>query len=425
MPRSLLDLRSQSSYDPLTGQPSHAPGQLSPPRARLGLAGEDRTIFRGESHTPEVVQVSRPMQIIDRYILREIIKPMVVICAILLSIFASYLAAELLSDAASGLLPGRIILYLVFLKVCVTLEMLLPTTLFLSVVLALGRLYTDTEMTALFACGVSLNRVIKIVLSLSLVLAVLVACLSLYVRPWAYETFYRLRDQAKSEFDLSKMEGGSFYEIPQDHSIFFADNVDHERNRAEGVFVQSEQRNTLQIISAKELYQREDQASGKRALVFVNGYLYKFPRDGMGGHIVQFRESTLPLERQELPPVKNRFRSAQTAQLALSDASPDIAELQWRLAAPLSTVLLALLAAPLSRAAPRQGKYARVGAAVLIYAIYYNLSAMGKAWVETGLIGRVPGIWWVPGLLACLVLILFWQQVLVLGRRKRWRSSAV
>jgi lipopolysaccharide export system permease protein len=102
-----------------------------------------------------------------------------------------------------------------------------------------------------------------------------------------------------------------------------------------------------------------------------------------------------------------------------------VAEWQGRLAAPLSSVLLALLGVPLSRTAPRQGKYARIVSGVVIYALYYNLSAMAKSWVETGVAPTVPGIWWVPGLLAGVVLTLLRQQVLDRFRGNvRFRGSA-
>jgi len=351
------------------------------------------------------------MRIIDRYLMQEIVKPLVVISTLLLSIFASYIAAEFLADAASGLLPGRIIAYLIALKLIVSLEFLLPTTLFFSVVIALGRLYADTEMTALFACGVSLSRIIKVVFSLSLVVALLVAGLSLYIRPWAFAAFYRLRDLAMAQFDLSKMEGGSFYQIPLENRIFFAEEVDHDRNRARGVFLQTTRGNMIQVISAKELYQPNNEGAPKPVLVFLDGYLYEFPEEGQGGQIFGFRESTVSLEGKETPPFKYRVRASTTARLSLSDSPPDVAEWQWRLASPFSAVLLALVAVPLSRTAPRQGKYAKIVVGVVIYALYYNLSATAKSWVETGITPPVPGIWWVSALLTLVVIGLFWQQI--------------
>jgi lipopolysaccharide export system permease protein len=363
------------------------------------------------------------MPIIDRYLLREIAKPLVVITSILLAIFVSYIATELLTAAASGLLSGRIVLYLIGLKLIVSLEFLLPTTLFFSVVLALGRLYADSEMTALFACGVGLKRIVKVVLSLSLLVAVLVGGLSLHVRPWAYSAFYRLQNQAMAEFDLSKMEGGNFYQIPLENRIFFAEEIDHSRNRATGVFLQTKRGSMVQVISAKEVYQHQGEGAGGPVLVFLDGYLYEFPEEGMAGHLVRFRKSTYSLEGKENPPVKYRVRAAPTEQLVLSANPRDVAEEQGRHAAPLSAVLLALLAVPLSQTAPRQGKYGKMVAAVLTYALYYNLSAMAKAWVETEVVGRVPGIWWVPALLASVVLVLLWSDILEYEPRKRVTRS--
>ena len=375
---------------------------------------------------PAVSQVPGNMPIIDRYLLREILKPWLGTSIIVLGIFMSVIALKFLAEAASGLLPGRIILDLIGLRLIVSLEFLLPTTLFFSVVFAFGRLYADSEMTALFACGVGLNRVIKVVFSLSAIVAALVAGLSLYVRPWASDASYRLRDQAMAEFDLSKLDGGNFYQIPLENRIFFADSVDHDRNRAIGVFVETKRGSMLQVISAKELYQRQNEGGGKPLLVFLDGHLYEFPqsdqgddKEGQGGHIFGFRESTLSLEGKEVPPDKYRVKATDSAQLARSTQPEDVAEWQGRLSAPLSSVLLALLAVPLSRSAPRQGKYARVVSGVVIYALYFNVGALAKSWVQRGVVPFVPGLWWVPALLAGLVLVLLRQQVRDLFRRNQ------
>ena len=79
----------------------------------------------------------------------------------------------------------------------------------------------------------------------------------------------------------------------------------------------------------------------------------------------------------------------------------------------MSTLLLALLGIPLSRTAPGKGKYAKLVAAVLVLAVYYNTSAMAKDWVEQGVVGSVVGIWWVVVLLAIVVLILSIQPKLM------------
>jgi lipopolysaccharide export system permease protein len=363
--------------------------------------------------------------IIDRYLIREIIKPLVVICTVLVIIFASYSAARFLADAVSGLLSGATVISLVLLKVVIALEVLLPTTLYLSVVIALGRLYTDSEITALHASGVGLTRVLKAVFRLSLVVAAIVASLSLYVRPWAYQASYRLKAQARAELDISRWEADNFYEIERGDRIIYADEIDHQRNRAEGVFIQRERGDRVQVIYAKEAYQTVDEKTGKEIMVILDGYLYEFPRHGDRGYMMKFEQSALPLRPEEIEPIGYKRKAAATMALARSDKSKDIAELQWRLSTPLSTILLALLGVPLSRASPRQGKYAKVVAAVLVYAVYYNISAMAKTWVEQGVVGSIPGIWWVQIILAGLLLALLFQPTLAFRSRRNWRKSSV
>ena len=149
--------------------------------------------------------------IIDRYIVREIVKPTVAVCATLIFIFGCYMATRFLADALVGQLPGSTVIILILLRITIALEVLLPTTLYLSVVVALGRLYKDSEMTALFACGVSMGRVLRPVFLSALLIAVVVASLSLFIRPWAYKQYYRLKAEAEANFDLRRMNDETFY----------------------------------------------------------------------------------------------------------------------------------------------------------------------------------------------------------------------
>ncbi len=355
--------------------------------------------------------------IIDRYIMREIIKPTVAVCGILVFIFGCYMATRFLADALVGQLPGTTVIILILLRIAIALEVLLPITLYLSVVVALGRLYKDSEMTALFACGVSMGRVLRPVFYTALLIAVIVASLSLYIRPWAYDKYYQLKAHAEANFDLTRMNDGTFYEIENGARVIYAEKVDHRQDQAQRVFIRTERDDTLQVIYARQANQSIDRASGKQILVFTDGYLYQFSRTGEEGRVIQFEQSAMPLEPKENLRLKYRVKSASTGSLARSDDSEEIAEFQWRLSTPLATVLLAMLGVPLSRSSPRRGKYAKVTTAVVIFAVYYNLSALTKNWVEKGVLDTLPGIWWIQLLLAGLLLVLLWQPPMVLLRR--------
>ncbi|MBP1750531.1 MAG: lptF, partial [Deltaproteobacteria bacterium] len=138
---------------------------------------------------------------------------MVSMLAVLVIIFAAYSTNRYLADATFGLMSINTIIFIILLKVLIALEVVLPTSLYLAVIVGLGRLYNDNEMTALFASGVSLRRVLAVVFVLSVPVALLGGSLSLAVRPWAYEQFFWLKAKAKAEFDVTRLKAGRFYKI--------------------------------------------------------------------------------------------------------------------------------------------------------------------------------------------------------------------
>ena len=356
--------------------------------------------------------------VLTRYISREIAKPLGVILAVLVIVFASYITARYLADAAGGLLPGHAVASLVGLRVLIALEVLLPIGLYLSIVLGLGRMYADSEMTALAASGVGLSCVLRVVLGVSGGIALGVAVLSLYLRPWAYEMSYQVKARARAEFDISRFEAQQFYRLPQGNRVAFAKEIHSGRKRAENVFVQRDVKDGVQVVWAREVDQEIDQDTGEQVLVFRDGEAYQFAEDPGPGYTFRFRRFILPL-RPEPEDTRQRTKAASSLLLMDSDSRGDVAELQWRLSTPLSTILLSLLAIPLSRTAPRRGKYAKVLVAVILYAVYYNLALAAKTWVEHGAVARVPGIWWVHALFAGIVVAFLFRADLGFHLRRR------
>jgi len=349
--------------------------------------------------------------------MREISRSMLAVGAVLIAIFASYDAASYLADAVSGLLPSSFILLFLALKTGIALEVLLPTTLYVAVVVSLGRMYRDCEMIALESCGVGMRHVFKPVFYFSFVVAVVVAVISLYVRPWSYEKIYRLKAQARSNFDISQMKGGQFYEIEYANLVIFAEKVKPSKNRGEQVFVSIQDEEKQKVIFAQRAYQRTVELSGKQLLLLINGHMYEFTPDGQESKITEFQKASYIISPKNDLAQRYRRKAASTQHLASSDSLEDIAEFQWRLSTPLSAVLLGLLGALLSHTSPRQGKYAKVMLAVVVFAVYYNISVVAKNWVEKGAVAPFPGIWWVQVLLALVIIVLAWRQhIFFIGR---------
>ena len=345
--------------------------------------------------------------LINRYLTREILTPLATICGILVVIFSGYSGTRYLPDAVDGIMTGKTVLILVFLKILIALEVLIPITLFLAVITVLGRMHAESEIIAMEACGLGERTLFRAVLQVSLLVALLVAGLSLYARPWAYEQSYWLKADAEANFDFSRLNPGSFHEVGASNIVVFLGEIDEDQKRAEGVFVQQRKGSVRKITRAREAWQEIDSETGKKVIVLRNGYHYEVAEDGSKMKVYRFNNFRLPLVPKQINSIEYRRKSASTVSLAASARPADMAEFQWRLSTGFSTVLLGLLGIPLGRTAPRRGKHAKTFVAVIAFAVYYNMTVVAKTWVEQGVVGSFPGVWWPHIGLAVLLIILF------------------
>jgi lipopolysaccharide export system permease protein len=345
--------------------------------------------------------------IISRYLVREICVPLVVILSILAILFASYSAADFLSDAVNGLLPMNMIVKLIGLRVLIALEVLIPVSLYIAVVLSFGKLYGDSEFTAMFALRVSPARVMGAVLVLSACLAMAVAGLSLIARPWAYQKSHELSKRAEVMLDINAMGAGTFYVGQQGSRVIFFGRRDGPGSPAQDVFVRVEHSDHTEIMHAKLAYALPQAGSdGETKVLLRDVHIYKIGRDGgpadqalTGGELV------LSVDGRSAEPPAYSSLAASSLWLAASRSLDDVAELQWRLSTSVSTLLLGMLGVPLSRAKPRQGKPTKFGTVLVIYSCYYLLCASVRTWVQHGQVPEFPGIWWAPGLLGLVLLV--------------------
>ena len=350
--------------------------------------------------------------IINRYLIREMALPLVTVTAILVVIFISYNAVRYTTDAAAGLLPARTVVYLTLLKSLIAIEVLLPVALYLSVITGMGRMYNDSEMVALHASGISELRVVRSVLWLSLTVAIIVASLSLVVRPWAYQQSYLLKAHAEAEFNLDKLEAGQFYSAEKSGTVIFVERIDRQQNRLEEVYFYRIEDRGVRIINARQAWQPVTDPFAPPELKFLDGTAYQIDLIGNRDLTLRFKQLSLLLKGDDQDRDRYKSKAVDTLQLAGSNKPDDLAEFQWRLTTPVTTLLLGILGVPLSRSAPRRGRFAKTVVAALIFALFYNFSVMAKNWVEQGLVGAIPGVWWPDILLGLLIIALLLKPIL-------------
>ena len=354
------------------------------------------------------------MRLIFRYVLRESFSAWLVVTSVLVVIFMSNQFAETLDDAAANELPRTAVFAVLGLTSLQYITWLAPIGLFLGILLALARLNRDSEMVALASCGIGPVRLLVPISVLTALLSVAVAWLSLIGTPEASRRVEAIRVQAQETLEIGVLESGTFTSPDSGETIIYAQEAEADEIR--DVFIQRNDGNRVVVILAAR-GQRRLEADGELTFVLYDGRRYEGVPGERNFRIVEFAEHGMPVRvvkrQNEAPPVETRS----LAMLVGSTDPEDRAELQWRISSPLSLFVLALLAVPLSRSRPREGRYARLGAGILVYITYLNLLSVARAWVEREQVADWLGVWWVHALLGLLGIIL-------LGRQSGWFTRA-
>ncbi|WP_062153534.1 LPS export ABC transporter permease LptF [Beggiatoa leptomitoformis] len=357
--------------------------------------------------------------IINRYLYREIIYTLFALITLLLLIYVSNRFIGYLLQAASGALPARFIFQLLGIRVLGDLTLILPIGFFLSILLALGRLYKDNEITALAACGIPVP--FNGILFFASIFAFFVGALSLYISPWAKSIEIELRTQAANAAEIGGIEAGRFKEFLKGQGVLYVETVDSKANNLEVIFAQANLPDKRIVMTAKQAYQTaKDQ---ELFLILQNGHRYEIPNENpLSYNMIDFAEHgiRIPHKLNDSPPVESRT-ALPTQVLWRSPKAEYQAELQWRLSLPLSIILLSALAVPLSRTTPRQGQYSKIFFGILIVLIYSNLLSIAKKWVERGDTPTFIGIWWVHLLMLVIIIFLLTYPRLQQYWRRRWR----
>lgn len=353
--------------------------------------------------------------IIFRYLTREVFTTLISVTFVLLFIFISNQFVRYLGDAAAGKLIGTVLLRLMMLQIPYLLGLLLPLGLFLGILLSLGRLYADNELATLISCGMSPRRLIFMIFKMALIMALLVSFLTLWLGP----RLLLHRDQIMLESDnasvLQTLMPGRFQASQGGRQVYFVENMSRDRQHLDNIFVaQTTDENSnppaWTVVSAAGGYQFKDKKTQDQFLVATDGYRYQGVPGAPDYHIAKFGKYGIRILEHEVFP-RDEIETLSLSQLwhQLTPKNPlAYSEFEWRFAMPLATLLLALLAIPLSEVKPRQGKYAKLLPSLLIFTVYANMLFVARNWVEKGVMAPFPGIWLIHFSLAFLIGIVYW-----------------
>lgn len=348
--------------------------------------------------------------IIRRYILREVALTLFAVTSVLLLIFFSIRFVRLLADVAEGVLPAELVFSVLGLELLKNLDSILPLAMFFAVLLALGRLYRDHEMVALNASGVGQAAVTRMLLVLAPFVLVLNGFLALYASPWAAGESAQIRHAAEYRSELSLLSAGRFTESKDGRLIMYVEALSDDQRELENVFVQRRGTDSKSILASKSGYRYIDEDSGDEFMVMADGYRYEGEPGKADYRITKFSKHAVRISEKKAPKAVPGRSATASAELWRSKKPRDMAEIQSRIILPLSAVAFMILAVPMSRVKPREGRYGRLFSAVLVYVIYNNLIGTTYKWVSKGELTPSLGMWWLPALLlAAAAVFAAWQ----------------
>ncbi|NNC56760.1 MAG: LptF/LptG family permease, partial [Woeseiaceae bacterium] len=193
------------------------------------------------------------------------------------------------------------------------------------------------------------------------------------------------------------IEPGRFTVFGPDQAVVYGERVT-AKGEMEKVFLQRQVGDgQVEVVIADRGEQIESEDENTRLLVLHNGRRYEGVPGTTRFRVVEFAEHGIPYQLPSLRTVDPRPRAMPFSQLAQSGELEHIAEMQWRIGIPLSTIILAFLAVPLSKSRPRAGRYGRLAIGLLVFIIYLNMLSAAKAWIEQETISASLGLWWVHG----------------------------
>ncbi len=364
--------------------------------------------------------------IIFRYLSREIFANMVAITLILLLIFLSNQFVHYLYRAAEGKFAGGLLLKFMAFQIPYLLGILLPLGFYLGILIAYGRMYLDSEMSVLSACGLSRLRLLGYTLLMALVVAMVVAVITFWISPMVLAGKNKLRQQARDNL-LQTLLPGRFEAVDGGRRVFYVEKLSRDRKRAENIFMafespdprpqqfkqttdtkdKPEKLSRWGVMSAASGYQYLDKR-GHAYVVAEDGYRYFGTAGDKQYRTVKFGEYGMAVPDMDNKNQKFNTNSLPMSQLYVHHHETPLleAEWQWRLSLPLSVFLTTILVVPLCRISARHGKFTQFIPPVLVYLLYVNMMFVGRLWTER----HILSLWWIHGAFLALGLAIWVYQ---------------
>ncbi len=350
--------------------------------------------------------------ILFKYVSREVFKAMGVIALVVLIIALGSRLSAYLGDAAAGKLSSELLGILLLYRLPGLLELIIPVSFFLSIMIAHGRLAVDNELTVLRSAGFGEFKLLRMTLLQGLMVMAVTAVLALWLRPLAESGMQAVRADQKTMTEFDLLIPGRFQTMSRGERVTYVRDIGEEQSLSDVFITELERDGAVgadkTVVMVAEEGETKVDEQGNRLLILKDGKRYRLRTSELEHQVIEFETYGQVLARD--PSKLDRVEAKQrgTLQLLSLDSRAGIAELEWRISLVLMVPVLVFLAIPLARVEPREGRFARIAPALLLCFLYLVLLSAAKSRIETGDLAPFPGLFWIHA--AYLVLSWFIYQ---------------
>lgn len=335
--------------------------------------------------------------IIFSYLIREALKSQLAVLFVLMAIFLSQKFVKFLAGAVDGELPSAIVVTLLALNLPKLAGLILPLSLFLGILMAHSRMYADSEMTVMHATGISEWYVTRVTLVLAFIMMLLSALNSIWLGPWAQEKEYQVLELAQADAGISTLSPGRFQYSSNKKAVIYVEEIND--GQLKNVFVaqlpnEDELSQDSSVVIAQQGSVIEEQ-SGSQQLQLSDGKRYQGQAGIAQSSALEFSQYQMQIKEQEVEQRRRKLSAIPLMKLIEQGDVDSMAEVHWRIAIPLTIPLLTLIAVPLARVNPRQGKFAKLFPAIMLFLGYYVMLMAGRSALEDEVIPMSAGLWWI------------------------------
>ncbi|MDU2937617.1 MAG: LPS export ABC transporter permease LptF [Enterobacteriaceae bacterium] len=350
--------------------------------------------------------------IIIRYLVRETLKSQLAILFILLLIFFCQKLVRILGAAVDGEIPTNLVLSLLGLGVPEMAQLILPLSLFLGLLMTLGKLYTESEITVMHACGLSKAVLVKAALILALFTGIVAAVNVMWAGPWSSRHQDEVLADAKANPGMAALAQGQFQQATDGNSVLFIESV--SGNSFHDVFLaqlrpKGNARPSVVVADSGQMAQHKD---GSQSVTLNKGTRFEGTAMLRDFRITDFQNYQAIIGHQAVTLDPDDTDQMNMRTLWNTDTDRARAELHWRFTLVATVFIMALMVVPLSVVNPRQGRVLSMLPAMLLYLIFFLLQTSLKS---NGSKGKLdPMIWmWAVNLLyfAVAIALNLWDTV--------------